>query len=614
MMRAISIPALLVAAAVNVWAQTGQSQGQGQRPQQPARDTPAQPSTPGPSGRISGRVVAADTGRPVKRARVFLNAAELPGGRGMLTDDSGAYEVTDLPAGRYTLNVSKSGFVSLSYGQRRPLQAGTPLQLLDGQQLKSVDFSLPRGGVISGRIVDEDGEAVPGAMVRVMRYQYQQGDRQLMQAGTGQTDDRGQYRVWGLMPGDYYVNALTRIPGFGGPMGPAGRGGPGPGGGPPAGGRAGGPGARGGGAAIAALAGVNVAQLFGSGGGDDQEQMNYAPTYYPGVTAVEQARPVTVGVSQEVLEISFGLQLVRTSRISGHVTNPDGTAVTAGNVNLMPSGSGRGGQIGQNYGGRIQWDGAFTVANVPPGRYVLRARGSDNDTPQFAAQPISVDGSDVEGLAVMLSAGATLTGTVIFTPGQTPAPDLTQVRITAPSTDLSAFGPQPNARVDKEGRFTLSGVPAGTHLIRSNGNLRGWTLKSVSAGDRDVTDTPVDVRSGQTLSNVTIVFTDKINEISGTITTTMGVPMPDYTVLAFPTDHSLWRSQARQIATTRPDQTGKYRLRGLPPGEYYITTVDPAEQGEWFEPAYLDDHRAGASRLTLGDGDVKTQDFKIALR
>jgi len=226
-------------------------------------------------------------------------------------------------------------------------------------------------------------------------------------------------------------------------------------------------------------------------------------------------------------------------------------------------------------------------------------------------QPITLDGSDIDGLAVMLSAGATLTGTVVFNPGQSPAPDATQVRITAPSTDLSAFGPQPNARVDKDGRFTLSGVAAGAHLVRSNGNLRGWTLKSVTVAGRDVTDTPIEVRSGQSLSNVTIVFTDKINEISGTITTTTGAPMPDYTVLAFPTDQSLWRPQARQIATTRPDQTGKYRLRGLPPGEYYVTTVDPAEQGEWFEPAYLDEHRAGASRLTLGDGDVKTQDFKV---
>jgi len=601
MIRAFSISALVIAVIVSVAAQPGQTPDQGQRPQQPARDTPAQPAAPGPSGKISGRVVAADTGRPIKRARVFVNASELPGGRGMLTDDSGIYEITDLPAGRYTLNVSKSGFVQLSYGQRRPLQAGTPLQLLDGQQLKGVDFRLPRGGVISGRILDEDGEAVPGATVRVMRYQYQQGDRRLIQAGTAQTDDRGQYRVWGLMPGDYYVNALTRLPGFGGPMGRGGGGQGGPAGrGGVAGGRAG----------AMAFGGGNVPP-FVAGGGDDQEQMNYAPTYFPGVTSVEQARPITLGVSQEALEISFNMQLVRTSRLSGHVTNPDGTATTAGNVNLMSDVSGRGGQIGQNYGGRIQWDGAFTIANVPPGRYVLRARAGDSETSLFATQPITLDGSDIDGLAVILSGGATLTGSVIFTPGQSPAPDATQVRITAPSTDLTGFGPQPNARVDKDGRFTLSGVSAGTHLVRSNGNLRGWTLKSVTVGGRDVTDTPIDVRSGQTLSNVTIVFTDKINEISGTITTTTGVPMPDYTVLAFPTDPSLWRPQARQIATTRPDQTGKYRLRGLPPGEYYVTTVDPAEQGEWFEPAYLDEHRAGASRLTLGDGDVKTQDFKV---
>src|SRR6185369_17721040 len=120
--------------------------------------------------------------------------------------------------------------------------------------------------------------------------------------------------------------------------------------------------------------------------------------------------------------------------------------------------------------------------------YILRARSGDSETPQFAMQPITLDGSDIDGLAVMLSAGATLTGTVVFNPGQSPAPDATQVRITAPSTDLSAFGPQPNARVDKDGRFTLSGVAAGAHLIRPSNGSRTWILKSVTIGDRDMTD------------------------------------------------------------------------------------------------------------------------------
>jgi hypothetical protein len=139
-------------------------------------------------------------------------------------------------------------------------------------------------------------------------------------------------------------------------------------------------------------------------------------------------------------------------------------------------------------------------------------------------------------------------------------------------------------------------------------------LKSVTINDRDVTDAPLTIRSGETIGNVQVVFTDKLNEINGTITDANGTPVPDFTVLAFPSDASLWRPQARQIMTARPDQTGSYRIRGLPPGEYYLVTVDPAEQGEWFEPAYLDEHRAGATRVILGDGDTKTQDFKVSVR
>src|SRR3954469_5467646 len=229
MVRALSISTLLVALAVVVGAQQQPSPRPGQPSGQPARDTSARPKDPPPppGGRISGRVLAADNGRPVKRARVFATAAELPGGRGMLTDDSGVFDLTELPAGRYTLTVSKSGFVALSYGQRRPLQAGTPLQLGDGQQLKGVDFQLPRGSVIGGHIADEDGEPMAGVMVRVMRYQYLQGDRRLTPAGTGQTDDRGTFRVWGLMPGDYYVNAIARVSLPGGGRGRGGPGGPG---------------------------------------------------------------------------------------------------------------------------------------------------------------------------------------------------------------------------------------------------------------------------------------------------------------------------------------------------------------------------------------------------
>ena len=587
-------PAIAAAFLVAIAIASGSAQQQ-----QPPRDTSARPpastTTATPAGRISGRVLAGDTGRPVKRARVFISAAELPGGRAMLTDESGAFDFSDLPAGRYTINASKTGFIQLSYGQRRPLQAGTPLQLLDGQQLKGVDFALPRGGIVSGRVSDESGDVMPGVMVAVQRYQYAQGNRQLTPAGQAQTDDRGVYRVWGLNPGDYYVSAVARADGLGGRGGPGG-----PGQAIQALVAAGGRGGRGGFA-------------FGAGApSDEQDQLMYAPTYYPGVGSVAEARAVTVGVSQEVVDIDFGLQLVRTSRVTGHVENPDGSWTANGNINLTPEAatSGRG-NFGANYGGRVGWDGQFSIANVPPGRYTLRARNNDRDSFLSASQPISINGGDVTDVVVVLQTGGSLSGTIAFLPGSTAAPDMTQVRLVAPSTEPDDLGPNPNARVNKDSTFTLDGVSAGSHLVRANGNMRGWNLRSVTIDGRDVTDTPISIRSGQKIGNITVTFTDKVNEINGSVTDVQGNAVTEYTVLAFSTNNAVWRPQSRQIATARPDQTGMFKVRNLPPGDYYVVTVDPSEQGEWFDPTYLDQHRGGATRVTLGDGDVKTQDFRV---
>jgi len=572
----------------------------------PARDTPARAATPTTptTGRMTGRVLSGDTSRPIKRARVFISSAELPGGRGLLTDENGAFDFADLPAGRYTITASKSGYIQLSYGQRRPLQAGTPLQLLEGQQLKGVDFALPRGGVISGRVSDETGDVMPGVLVSVMRYQYMQGDRRLVPAGQAQTDDRGLYRVWALNPGDYYVSAVARGEGLGGRGVPAqalaavaaavaGRGGPG---------------GRGGGGGFAAFGAAGAA--------DEQDQLMYAPTYYPGVGSAAEARAITVGVSQDVGDIDFSLQLVRTARVSGRVENPDGSRLAQGNVNLTPRGNARAGGLGNNYGGRIEGDGQFSINNVPPGQYTLRARNNDRDAPLSTSQPLSVSEGDLSNVLVVLQTGGSLSGSIVFQPGATAVPgDVTQVRITAPSTEPDDnIGPTPNPRVNKDGTFTIDGVSVGAHLIRPNGGggLRGWTLKSVAIDSRDVTDTPIEIKSGQKINNVVVTFTDRVNEIDGSVTDARGTPVTEYTVLAFTTNSALWRPQSRQIATARPDQTGMFKIRNLPAGEYYVVTVDPSEQGEWFEPAYLDQHRAGAVRVTLGEGDVKTQDFRVS--
>jgi hypothetical protein len=442
-------------------------------------------------------------------------------------------------------------------------------------------------------------------MVAVMRYQYQQGDRRLVPAGQAQTDDRGIYRVWGLNPGDYYVSAVARNEG---------------GRGAPAAVAAamadalGGRGGAGGRGAAAGRGGRGFA--FAAGDLNDQDQLMYAPTYYPGVGAVADARPVTVGVSQEVVGIDFGLQLVRTARVSGHVENPDGSWTAQGNVTLSPQGNVRNGGLGNNLGGRVGSDGQFSIANVPPGLYTLRARNNDRDAPLSTSQPLSVSNGDVGNVIVVLQTGGSVSGTIVFQPGSTSPPtDLTQVRLSAPSSEPDEnTGPTPNPRVNRDGTFTIDGVTVGAHLFRPNGGggLRGWNLKSVTIDGRDVTDIPVSIRSGQKVNNVVMTFTDKVNEINGTVTDAQGGAVTEYTVLAFSTNNAVWRPQSRQIATARPDQTGMFKIRNLPAGDYYVVTVDPSEQGEWFDPAYLDQHRGGASRVTLGEGDVRTQDFRVS--
>jgi protocatechuate 3,4-dioxygenase beta subunit len=523
---------------------------------------------------IVGRVIAADSGRPLRLARVSATAPELSDGRVSMSDENGMFEFPELPAGGYNVSASKTGYITMNFGQRRPLRAGRPIEVRDGQRVRDIDFRLPRGSVITGRVLDQDGEPLVRASIRAMRYRFVQGERRIEPGGGAETDDRGQFRIYGLPPGTYFVSATAQ----------------------------------------GADAGAAVRVAATSDSPHTPGSLTYAPTYYPGVAALSDAAAVTAPIGEEVAGIDFSLQLVTAARVTGIVAGASGMAANT-TVLLVPDDSR--GMSGQSYSGRVGRDGTFSISNVPPGRYIAIARGQPRRGEQdmFAVQPLSVSGALVADVTLVLAGGTTISGQVTFDGAATPtAQDYTRLRIGlwAPAAaSLPMFGGPMNTTPRPDGSFTIANVPAGSRLFRVAGLQSPWALKGVYLDGRDVTDEMFDVKPGETAGRVTIVVSDKATTLTGAVRDEQDQPLSDFTVIAFPSDSNLWRPQSRLIQAVRPDKNGLYTVRGLPPGEYLLRAVDDVDQGEWYDPELLQALRTGATRVMLQDGDNKSVDLKL---
>lgn len=520
---------------------------------------------------MRGAVIAADTGAPVRHAQVRVTSNSARESRLATTDAQGRFEVKELPAGRYTVSASKGGFVSLQYGQRRPSESGTPIELSDGQTLDKLIIGLPRGSVIGGRVTDEFGEPVAFALVSAMQYRYVGGSRRLVAAAgvssRDTTDDQGQYRLFGLPPGEYVVSATLRT------------------------------------------GGGEVTDPMGG------EASGYAATYYPGTPNVGEAQRVTVAVGQENVSVSFGLIATKLVKVSGQVLTSAGSPAAGGAVMLMPVNA-AGGRLGMVGGaaGRIDGTGAFRVTNVAPGRYQAQARSGQRLDAEFGKMDLTVGADDVEGVVLMTSPGGRATGVVVSDTGEPFdfRPQQVQIGARLVDADAQAFGGAGGAaRVGDDWTFELGNL-TDARLVRA-GAPQGWTLKSVSANGQDITDTPVEFPAGQTVTGIQVVLTKKVSTLTGAVTDAKGNPVLDATLVVFPSDERLWMYQSRFIKAARPDQQGQYRVTALPPSDGYLAVaLQGLEDGQAGDPEFLASLKDKATKFSLGEGEQKSLDVKLS--
>src|SRR5262249_13300004 len=167
---------------------------------------------------IRGRVTAADGGQPLRNVQVSAtllreapaNITGLPASRSARTGADGTFEIGDLAPGRYTISAFKQSYVRANWGQSQPFETGKALELRAGQAVDDMNFALARGGVVTGHIVDEYGEPMSGVQVAAAQLRVINGKRDLVSTAVESTNDLGEFRLYGLTPGQYYVKANWR--------------------------------------------------------------------------------------------------------------------------------------------------------------------------------------------------------------------------------------------------------------------------------------------------------------------------------------------------------------------------------------------------------------------
>jgi hypothetical protein len=531
-----------------------------------ARLQPAvgQPQLSG-SARLTGRVIAADNGRPVRRASVSLSGlpdSQQKAGpnreyvsRKVETDVNGRFDFADLPAGSYRINVDPvSGFVRLALSKEATLTEG---------QTAEMTVRLERSGAIEGRIQDENGDGMLGAQVQAVRRLDVGGHTTLRTWGaSAATDDRGAFRLFNLPAGDYYVMATyTRLPWRNEPA----------------------------------------------------AQSGYADTYYPGSPALRGAQVVVVRGGRDSTRVNVTLAPCRLARLS--ISPVDSSGVPLGReaqVTLTKRDD-----VYLPFSTRQtsrREDGTFLFDGIQPGDYYLIVTTSAQ-MEEAAYVNVSIHEADVS-LNVHTNTGARVSGRIIV--DGKPAGDggsRSATVLVSSNPPLRKYGPTyarvPLARVRGTDRFELAGLRGPMELFAE---VAGGALLSIQRRGEEIAGKTLEFAGTEAIDDVVVTLTTQVAQVDVTVTnaSSRGEAEPVLVVL-FSDDPKRWHQgfiqYARTSASRLPAGSGalpsvRTRLIRMPPGQYLIAAIHDDEISYPTELGVLEKLRPLATPVTLVAGQT----------
>ena len=553
--------ALVVCVLSGVTVSSGQIRGQVPRSSDQEREDRE-------LGAIQGTVLAADGGSPLAKATVSLRKSGSRGGdsqRTARTDGRGEYEFRDLEAGKYQLSVMRNGYLPQNYGQTRVQvfrgrPSGTPLTLGEGRVLDGIDFNLIRGGVVEGRVADQDYEPLSRVAVTLSGYQTVQGERTLVPVARAQTDDRGQFRLFDIPPGSYFLSAT-----------------------------------RGG--------------AFPFFRGRGRRRQSFPPTYYPGVSSPEQATKIEVSAGGEVGGFHLTLIESHTYSVSGRVLAADGSPGQSVRIITVNQ---SGPALTSLRGGGTTTDpqGAFNVAGLLPGKHRLIARRGRREEPQIASASVEVIDRDIQGLTLALGSGASITGRIV-SESQESVLDWRRVEVVTRPAEGGrrgrVFGGR-GARVEEDLSFRISNLPGGLYRFSVSLPPGNHYVESIRAEGQDIFDRLLELNNHDHLSEVEVRVSPEGSQISGMVESEEdGQPVDGATVLVFAADPQQRGSVSRFTRTTQTDQAGRFSLQGLAPAEYLVCALVEHEPGRESEPEYLNGLEGDSTTIDLSAGEMSSK-------